>query len=70
MSAAGLNPIARHRARCHQVRGRMSDYLDGELEQSLVQDTERHLRWCPSCRRVLANLRRTVEGLRGLGGPG
>ena len=44
----------------------MSDYLDGELGQQTARRLERHVRWCPNCRRMLANLRRTIGGLRAL----
>jgi len=62
-----LNPMKRHRERCREVRAQMSDYLDGELEADAAASVERHVRWCPNCRRMLENLRRTVGGLRGLG---
>jgi len=62
-----LNPMARHRSRCRQVRAEMSDYLDGELDRPAARLVQRHVRWCPSCRRMLANLRRTVDGLNALG---
>jgi anti-sigma factor RsiW len=62
-----LNPIKRHHDRCREVRAQMSDYLDHELEPPAVAAVERHVRWCPNCRRMLANLRRTVGGLRALG---
>jgi anti-sigma factor RsiW len=62
-----LNPIRRHRERCREVRAQMSDYLDGELEPRAAAGVERHVRWCPNCRRMLANLRRTVAGLGALG---
>jgi anti-sigma factor RsiW len=65
--ASTLNPIKRHRERCREVRAQMSDYLDGELEPDAVATVERHVRWCPNCRRMLENLRRTVGGLRTLG---
>jgi anti-sigma factor RsiW len=44
----------------------MSDYLDGELDRETAAAVERHVRWCPSCHRMLRNLRRTVDGLRAL----
>jgi len=62
-----LNPIRRHRARCRQTRELMSEYLDGELDAATEAAARRHVRRCPSCRRMLASLRRTIEGLRGLG---
>jgi predicted anti-sigma-YlaC factor YlaD len=61
-----LNPIARHREHCRETRAQMSDYLDGQAALSAGRSVERHLRWCPNCRRMLRNLRRTVEGLRAL----
>jgi len=62
-----LNPVTRHREHCSETRAHMSEYLDGELEPSALAAAERHVRWCPSCGRMLANLRRTIGGLRRLG---
>jgi anti-sigma factor RsiW len=62
-----LNPMKRHHERCREVRAQMSDYLDGDLDPEATAAVERHTRWCPNCRRMLTNLRRTVTGLRGLG---
>jgi predicted anti-sigma-YlaC factor YlaD len=61
---ASVHPVRRHRERCRETRKQMSDYLDGELENST--QVERHLAWCPNCRRMLLNLRRTVDGLHHL----
>lgn len=44
----------------------MSDYLDGELDPRAAAGVERHVRWCPNCRKMLQNLRRTVSGLGAL----
>ena len=63
---ATWNPVKRHRERCREVRAQMSDYLDGELDRRAAGGVERHVRWCPNCRRMLANLRRTIGGLRAL----
>jgi predicted anti-sigma-YlaC factor YlaD len=46
---------------CRRTRALMSDYLDDELDDPRL--VEHHVRWCPNCRRMLANLRRTVGGL-------
>lgn len=62
-----LRPVSRHRERCSETRSFMSDYLDGELGEER-SGVEHHLRWCPNCRRMLANLERTVTTLRRLGG--
>jgi anti-sigma factor RsiW len=61
-----LNPVKRHRERCREVRAQMSDYLDGDLDPRAGAGVERHVRWCPNCRRMLENLRRTVAGLGAL----
>jgi anti-sigma factor RsiW len=45
----------------------MSDYLDSELEDSGRARVEDHVTLCPECHRVLATLRRTMEGLRSIG---
>ena len=47
----------------------MSDYLDGELAPAARTRMERHLGQCAECRRLLAGLRRTVDGLRRLSAP-
>jgi anti-sigma factor RsiW len=44
----------------------MSEYLDGELDERSATRVERHIRWCPNCGRILANLSRTISGLRAL----
>jgi len=62
-----LNPVKRHRDRCRQVRAQMSEYLDGELDERDVRALERHVRFCPDCRRMLASLRGTIAALRNLG---
>lgn len=62
-----LNPVRRHRERCRETRALMSAYLDHELDTRSAARVKRHARWCPNCRRLLANLTRTVDGLRALG---
>jgi len=64
-----MNPVKRHRERCREVRADMSDYLDGDLEPPAAAAVARHGRWCPSCRRMLRNLVRTISGLRALDAP-
>lgn len=44
----------------------MSEYLDGELDDQTQARVKRHIRWCPSCGRMLASLLRTITGLRAL----
>ncbi len=49
------------------THARLSEYLDEELSPEERERLEEHVSMCPQCRRVLATLRRTVEGLMGLG---
>jgi anti-sigma factor RsiW len=46
----------------------LSEYLDGELAPEQLARVEAHASICPHCTRVLATLRRTLEGLMTLGG--
>lgn len=53
--------------RDHRWTGeRMSDYLDGELREAERARIERHVHWCPECRRALETLRRTLTALMAL----
>ena len=45
----------------------LSEYVDEELQPGEAARVEGHVGICPHCHRVLATLRRTVEGLRSLG---
>jgi anti-sigma factor RsiW len=51
------------------ARARMSDHLDGSLAPSVRTRMEHHLGECAECRRLLAGLRRTVDGLHRLAAP-
>jgi anti-sigma factor RsiW len=62
-----LNPVKRHREHCRETRAQMSEYLDSGLDAGAASAVERHVRWCPGCRRMLANLGRTLSGLRRVG---
>ncbi len=52
------------------TQSHMSEYVDGELPPVEHRRVEEHVGVCPQCRRVLATLKRTVQGLRGLGAEG
>jgi anti-sigma factor RsiW len=45
---------------CRRLLGSLSDYVDGELEQTLCQDIENHMVDCENCRVVVDTLRKTV----------
>lgn len=44
----------------------LSEYVDEDLPRGDVARVEAHVGICPQCRRVLATLRRTLDGLRSL----
>jgi anti-sigma factor RsiW len=47
----------------------MSDYLDGQLAVAGRMRMEGHLGECAECRRLLAGLRRILDGLHGFPAP-
>lgn len=49
---------------CSQVLARLSDYLDGELEDATRLQLEEHLRGCDGCARFGGQFRATVQALR------
>jgi anti-sigma factor RsiW len=60
--------LFRGRRECDEVRALMSEYADGELAPPEQKRVDEHVGFCPRCRRILANLRRTLEGLGRLAG--
>jgi anti-sigma factor RsiW len=55
-------------AREHRwTQAHLSEYVDAELAPAASARVEEHVALCPQCHRVLATLRRTLEGLRSLG---
>jgi anti-sigma factor RsiW len=48
-------------AKCQDLLGSLSDYVDGELSDALCADLEQHLRGCVNCRVVVDTLRKTIE---------
>ena len=53
---------------CRELFARLSEYLDGELEPGLCDETDRHLGDCAPCQKFLESLRRTVAILNRLPG--
>lgn len=48
------------------TQAHLSDYLDDELEPAERERLHAHVGVCPQCQRVLATLRRMLDGLRAL----
>ena len=52
---------------CRSLLNQLSDYIDGELEESLCAEIEQHMAGCPDCRAVVNTLEKTVELYRTTG---
>jgi len=53
---------------CRELFARLSEYLDGELDPGICDETDRHLENCSPCQEFLESLRRTVAILNRLPG--
>ena len=49
-----------NRQACQRLLGQLSDYVDGELEQTMCEEIEHHLADCQNCRVVVDTLSKTV----------
>ncbi|MER2600282.1 MAG: zf-HC2 domain-containing protein [Caldilineales bacterium] len=45
---------------CRDLLQDLNDYIDGELDETLCSELERHMRECENCRVVVDTLRKTV----------
>jgi predicted anti-sigma-YlaC factor YlaD len=52
---------------CRELKDKLSDYLDGELESALCAQIEQHLRGCDDCRVVVDTLNQTITLYRNYG---
>ena len=46
---------------CKKDYERLSEYLDGELDDDLCREIEEHLRHCPECRKCLDSLGKSID---------
>lgn len=46
---------------CRKNFERISEYLDGELDQDFCYKIEQHLEQCPECRACVDALRKTID---------
>ena len=47
-------------AKCREMLGQFSDYIDGELEAGLCAKIEAHLAGCPDCQMMIDTMRKTI----------
>ena len=50
---------------CVKCFQRISEYLDGELEEKICLKIDKHLRECPECRDYVDSLRKTIQLCKG-----
>jgi len=46
---------------CKKYFERISEYLDGELDDEVCHELEAHLKECPDCRECLDSLKKTIQ---------
>ncbi len=46
---------------CKKDYERLSEYLDGELDDDLCREIEQHFRQCPECRECVDSMRKTIQ---------
>ena len=46
---------------CRKLLAELGEYIDGELDESICKELEKHLADCDPCRVVVDNLRGTVQ---------
>jgi anti-sigma factor (TIGR02949 family) len=52
---------------CHILLGELSEYIDGELDDTLCKEIEKHMAECDRCRIVIDSLTKTVSLYRTAG---
>ncbi|MDP8908117.1 MAG: zf-HC2 domain-containing protein [Chloroflexota bacterium] len=61
-----MRPVLWQAADHRFTQAHASEYVDGQLEHAGRQRIERHTSVCPTCRSLLAALRRLIEELASL----
>jgi len=46
---------------CKKDYERLSEYLDGELDDDLCREIEEHFCQCPECRKCVDSMRKTIQ---------
>jgi len=49
------------REECKKDFERLSEYLDGELDDDACREIERHFRHCPECRVCVDTMKKTIQ---------
>ena len=62
-----MRPVPLDTGRCEDVDARVSELLDGELDDAAARRVELHLAVCGPCARRAEQLRAVIRALHGLG---
>ncbi|MDH3973692.1 MAG: zf-HC2 domain-containing protein [Deltaproteobacteria bacterium] len=46
--------------KCKDLFGKMSEYLDGEMDLAMIEEAERHIGHCTECKETLDTFRKSV----------
>jgi len=46
---------------CKKDFEKLSEYLDGELDDAVCREIERHFRQCPECRECVDSMKKTIQ---------
>lgn len=49
-----------HNLECKQLLGNLSDFIDGELDEGMCHELQRHMAGCENCRVVFDTMSRTI----------
>jgi anti-sigma factor RsiW len=60
-------PAYLHLQRCDEISGRLSEFLDGELDEPTRRRVKVHLATCRACERLAEGLAATIRALHRLG---
>lgn len=47
--------------KCHDYIQELNDYLDGDLDESICADIEKHIGHCENCRIMIDTMQQTVK---------
>ncbi|MEI6291452.1 MAG: zf-HC2 domain-containing protein [Chloroflexota bacterium] len=50
----------KHNENCKALLGNLSSFIDGELDDNLCQELQKHMQGCENCRVVYDTLTRTI----------
>ncbi len=56
--------MAHNHKHCREFPDRMAAYLDGELDQEIIEQVEKHIKECNPCKECLQSVRKVKQILQ------